>query len=80
MSQMTTLVILLVLTAAAGVMFVIMVARETERTHPELGDLPAALLTIFLIACMSCAIEKLLRLDDTEMTDAASSVTQERGR
>lgn len=50
MSQMTTLVILLVLIAATGAVFVIMVARETERTHPELGDLPAALLTIFFVA------------------------------
>lgn len=42
MSQMTVLIIFLVLIAGFGTVFVVVVARETERTYPELGDLPAA--------------------------------------
>lgn len=56
-------IILLVLAVIVSVIFIIVVAGETKRTHPELGDLPAAILTIFLIAFISYAIEKLRQLD-----------------
>lgn len=79
MSQMTELAFFIVYGVVVGTLAVVAIARETNRTHPELGDLPAALLTIFFVALIACGVEKLRRLN-AEETDAASSVTQGRGR
>ncbi|MDO8585355.1 MAG: hypothetical protein Q7R85_04565 [bacterium] len=42
-----------------GVTLVVTIARETERSYPKLGDLPAALVTIFLIAAFCFAVDKV---------------------
>ncbi|MBI3114415.1 MAG: hypothetical protein HYZ07_00460 [Candidatus Harrisonbacteria bacterium] len=63
MNALTVLIIVLIVVAISAVRLVVVVAKETERTHPELGDFPAALLTILLLGMLGVVVDKFRGLD-----------------
>ncbi len=63
MPDMTLLIVMIAAFAAYGAWIVVVMARDAERKHSPLGDLPAALLTIVLIVMFYCVTVRVRRLN-----------------
>ena len=70
------LLIVAAVSAMAAALLVVMVEKETKRICPELSDLPAALLAIFIIATAGYGVRRLQRISVEANGDSAERAEQ----